>query len=215
VLTTDASSEALGAILSQGPIGRVHPIAYTSRTLINMEKNCATTEELLSIVWSYKQFQHLHGRKFTLVTHHKPLTWVFNVKDPSSRPLRWRLKLEGYDFDIVYKPAARNTNADALSRINMTEVSPVTEISSVPTEKERRKILQEFHQQPTGGNLGINSTFKRIKLYTSWPGMKREIQNYVKHCETCQKNKITGGETKLPLQNTDTPVVVWQNCSLA
>jgi hypothetical protein len=38
VLTTDASSEALGAILSQGPIGQDLPIAYASRTLNTAEK---------------------------------------------------------------------------------------------------------------------------------------------------------------------------------
>jgi len=96
VLTTDVSNEALGAILSQGPIGRDLPIAYASRTLVNAEKNYSTTEkELLAIVWGSKQFrQYQYGRKFTIVTDHKPLTWVFNVKDPSSRLLRWRLKLE-------------------------------------------------------------------------------------------------------------------------
>ena len=217
VLTTDASNEALGAILSQGPIGRDLPIAYASRTLINAEKNYSTTEkELLAIVWGCKQFrQYLYGRRFTIVTDHKPLTWVFNVKDPSSRLLRWRLKLEEYDYEVVYKPGARNTNADALSRINMAKVNLASEISnSVPTEEEKIKILQEFHQQPTGGHLGMNRTFDRIKLYTSWPGMKQEIENYVKHCEICQKNKITQKKTKLPLQITNTPEVVWQNCSL-
>ena len=44
--------------------------------------------------------------------------------------------------------------------------------------------------------------------------MKQELGNYVKHSETCQKNKITQRKTKLPLQITDTPEVVWQNCSL-
>ena len=38
VLTTDASSEALGAILSQGPIGQDLPIAYASRTHNNAER---------------------------------------------------------------------------------------------------------------------------------------------------------------------------------
>ena len=153
-------------------------------------------------MWGCKQFrQYLYGRKFTIVTDHKPLTWVFNVKDPSSRLLRWRLKLEEYDYGGVYKPGARNTNAVALSRINVTEVKPVTE-----------KILQELHELPTGGHLGMNRTFDRIKLYTSWPGMKQEIENYVKHCETCQKNKITQRKTKLPLQITDTPEVV---CNIA
>jgi hypothetical protein len=92
---------------------------------------------------------------------------------------------------MIYKPGARNTNADALSKINITEVNTVNETSSVPTDEEKMKILQEFHQQPTGGHLGMIRTFERIKLYASWPGMKQEIENDVKHCDTCQKNKIT------------------------
>jgi hypothetical protein len=150
VLTTDASNEALGAILSQSPVGQDLPVAYASRTLINAEKNYSTTEkELLAIVWGCKQYRHyLLGRKFTIVIDHKPLTWVFNIKDPSSRVLRWRLKLEEYDYHIVYKPGIRNTNADALSRINTAEINPVTETGSVLTEEEKREILQEFHEQP-------------------------------------------------------------------
>lgn len=107
VLIIDVSNDALGAIPSQGPIGRDLPIAYASRTFINAEKNYSTTQkELLPIVWGCKQFrQYLYGRKFTIVTEHKPLTWVFNVKDPSSRLIRWRLKLEYYD--MIYKPGTK------------------------------------------------------------------------------------------------------------
>jgi hypothetical protein len=102
VLTTDANNEALGAILSQGPVGQDLPVAYASRTLVPAEKNYSTTEkELLAIVWGCKQYRHLLGRKFTIVTDYKPLTWVFNVKDSCSRLLRWRLKLEEYDYHIV------------------------------------------------------------------------------------------------------------------
>ena len=98
VLTTDASNEVIGAVLSQGPVGKDLPIAYASRTLNNAEKNYPTIEkELLATVWGCKYFrQYLYGRKCTIVTDHRPLTWIFSVKDPSSRLLRWRLKLEEY-----------------------------------------------------------------------------------------------------------------------
>jgi hypothetical protein len=216
VLTTDASNEALGAILSQGPIGRDLPIVYISRTPNNAERNYSTTEtELLAIDWIFKQFkQCLLGRKFTMVTDHKPLTRVFNVNDPSSRLLRWRLKLDDFDYDIIYKPGVKNTNADALSSVNITEVSPVKAADSTPTKEEREIFLQEFLQLPTGRHLGMNRTFERIELYTSWTGIKHEIENYVKHCEICQKNKLTQRKTKLPLQITDTPEIVWGKCSL-
>ena len=59
---------------------------------------------------------YLYGRKFALVTYHKPLVWFQNSKDPCSRVSRWRLKLAEYDFDVVYKAGKMNVNADALSR---------------------------------------------------------------------------------------------------
>jgi hypothetical protein len=41
-----------------------------------------------------------------------------NIKDPGSRLLRWRLKLEEYEYKIVYKRGALNTNANALGKWN-------------------------------------------------------------------------------------------------
>jgi len=211
VLTTDASIEALGAVLSQGPIGQDLPIAYASRTLNNAERNYSTTEKLLlAIVWACKQYRpYLYGKKFTIVNEHKPLTWIFNVKDPSSRLLRWRLKLEEYDYQIVYKPGVRNTSTGALSRITTTKICSVPKDDVEISKEERRKILQEFHEQPVVARLGMNRTFDRTKLYTSWPGMKQEIEDYIRQCDVCQKNKITQRKTKLPLQITDTPEVVF------
>jgi transposase InsO family protein len=119
VVTTDASSTALGAVLSQGPIGKDLPIAYASRTMNKHELNYSVTEkELLAIVFAVKCFRpYLFGNRFLIVTDHRPLTWLFNVKDPGSRLIRWRLKLEEFEYDVVYKPGRLNSNADALSRI--------------------------------------------------------------------------------------------------
>lgn len=121
LLTTDASNVAIGAVLSQGPVGSDKPIAYASRTLNTSESNYSTIEkELLAIVWATKYFRpYLFGRKFKILSDHKPLQWVMNLKEPNSRLTRWRLKLSEYDFTVVYKLGKHNTNADALSRIQI------------------------------------------------------------------------------------------------
>jgi hypothetical protein len=118
VLTTDASNDAIGAVLSQGTKGNDAPIGYTSRTLNDAERNYPIVEkELLAMVWGCKYFkQYLLGRKFTIVTDHRPLTWIFSVKDPTSRLLRWRLKLEECEYEVIYKRAPVT-----LTRISLVE----------------------------------------------------------------------------------------------
>lgn len=119
ILTTDASNYALGAVLSQKVNGKDLPIAYASRTLNDHEINYSTTEkELLSIVWSTKYFRpYLYGNKFKICTDHRPLVWLMSLKDPNSKLMRWKIKLDEFNFEIEYKKGALNSNADALSRI--------------------------------------------------------------------------------------------------
>jgi hypothetical protein len=119
ILTTDASSEGIGVVLSQVEIGKYLPISYASRNVNNADRNYSTSEkELLAIVWGIKHFRPcLYVRKFTIASDCKPLMNM-NIKGPGSRLLRCRIKLAEYDYEIVYKKGALNTNADALSRIH-------------------------------------------------------------------------------------------------
>lgn len=41
----------------------------------------------------------------------------FNVKDPGARLIRWRLELEQYHYNILYKSGVMNKDSDALSGI--------------------------------------------------------------------------------------------------
>jgi len=160
ILFTDAANEGAGAVLSQEQIGKDLPIAYASRKFNKAERNYSTVQnELAASVWGIKHFRpYLYGRKFKIVSDHKPLTWIMSVKDPGSRLLRCRIQLEKYDFEIVYKPGVQNSNADALSRINTLaeEGSESNEISQDMTVK----ILQENHDSVFGGHRGMKKLTK-------------------------------------------------------
>jgi hypothetical protein len=210
IVTTDASGYGLGAVLSQGILSKDRPIAYASRTLNSAELNYSTVEkECLAIVWACKHFRpYLLGRKFQILTDHRELTWIFNVKDPSSRLLRWKLLLEEYDYEIKYKPGKQNMNADSLSRY------PVLAIEAEElTQNRKTRIIKEMHSDPVGGHQGINRTVDRIKLYVSWPNMREDITDYIRTCEICQKMKYSR-EKLCQLQITNTQAEPWKKLSL-
>lgn len=71
-------------------------------------------------MWARKYFRlYLFDQKFYIFTDHKPLQWLFSLNDLSFKLLRWRIKLEEYDYKIFYKKGTSNTNTDALSRIKL------------------------------------------------------------------------------------------------
>lgn len=108
---------AIGGVLSQNN----HSIAFYSRTLNSADRNYSTIEkELLVIVETTKHYRpYLCSNKFLIETDHKPLVWLFSLKDPNSRVTKWRLRLEEFDYEIKYKKGKENTVADALSRIEI------------------------------------------------------------------------------------------------
>lgn len=226
IITTDSSQDGLGAVLSQGEVGKDLPIAFASRTLNKAEKNYSTIErEMLGIVWAAKYFRpYVFGRKFTICTDHKPLKWIASVTDPSSRLMKFRLKLEEFDYEIVYKSGKNNQVADALSRIreiqteesnnNSSSGSEETNAEQEISEEDKSRILREFHDSPLGGHQGITRTYDRIRKYRMWPGMKRDIQEYIRKCESCQKNKVTQHRIKMPLEITKTPEQIFERCDI-
>jgi hypothetical protein len=239
IVTCDASSDGIGGVLSQGIIGKDLPIAYASRVLTTPEKNYSTIErELTAIVWTCKQFrQYIWGRKFTIVTDHKPLTWMFRMNDPSSRIMRLKLKLAEFEYTVVYKKGKENPNSDGLSRMYTGSenkcIGVVTEDTRDKAEdasgradvgvnrenrelisKEKLDILKEMHESPIGGHCGMSETYKRLKHFITWEGMKRDVEDYIQKCEKCQKNNMTQCHTRLPLTITDTPSIVFEKCTI-
>jgi hypothetical protein len=122
LLYTDASTFALGAILSQKDNDKKeHVVAYASRTLNKHERNYGVTElECLAVIWAVKHFHHyLHGQRFTVITDHAALRYLMNMTNPVGKLGRWLMTLNGYDLEIINRPGKQHTNVDTLSRIRV------------------------------------------------------------------------------------------------
>ena len=118
ILDTDASNEAIGAVLSQEQEGEERVILYYSRTLSRPERNyCVTRRELLAVIQGIHHCHHyLLGNKFLVRSDHGSLRWLLNFKSPENQTARWLEFLSGYDFEIQHRPGVKHGNADGLSR---------------------------------------------------------------------------------------------------
>ena len=75
-------------------------------------------KDMLAVVFFTKYFKHyLLGRHFVLRTDHESLWWLHRFKEPEVQVQRLLHHLSQFDFEIVHRPAMKQGNADAMSRL--------------------------------------------------------------------------------------------------
>ena len=93
----------------------------TDRNPANVSQLTHITDYVSSLIFAVKKFHpYLYGRKFTLLTDHKPLTTTLGPKNAVSalaaaRLQRWALLLSAYLYDKQYKSSDKHTNADGFA----------------------------------------------------------------------------------------------------
>ena len=196
-LAADASAYGLGAVISHlMPNGNERPIAYASHTLSKSERNYAQLEkEALALIFGIKKFhQYLFGRKFTLVTDHKPLMAILASKKgipplAAARLQRWALLLTAYDYILEFRPSHEHCNVDGLSRLPLQTEEPVI-CSTEPTifnisQLEALPITAPSVQQTTCKDPILSKVTRYLKR--GWPTKVPEaIQPY-----STRRNELT------------------------
>lgn len=159
-LITDASKIACGAVLTQKYDNIDLPIAFASKAFTKGEANKSTIEqELTAIHWAITHFRpYLYGRKFTVKTDHRPLVYLFSMKNPSSKLTRMRIDLEEFDFDVQYVPGKINFGADALSRIKInTEILKDMSVQDLSVLMVQTRAAAKKNENNTDNDIQVNS----------------------------------------------------------
>lgn len=78
----------------------------------------------------------------------------------------------------------------------------------------KKTILHWLHDSPFGGHSGRDVTATRIKSLFFWKGMTKDIINYVRNCDVCQRCKPDLEASPGLLQPLPIPNRIWEDISM-
>ena len=143
---TDASNVGISAVLMQRDENNSeYVVSYASRSLNKAQKNYASTQlELLAVIFGVEKFDPYvaGGPPFIVVTDHSALGPLIKTKNPVGRLARMLLRIQPYEFKIVYRPGKQNMLCDALSRTLPEHNIPVILFSILEDPKMNISQLQ-------------------------------------------------------------------------
>lgn len=157
-IESDASDTAVGAALVQELDGETRVIAYFSKKLSRTQRAYSSVEkECLGVLLAIENFRHyVEGSHFRVVTDARSLLWLFTigVESGNSKLLRWALKIQSYDIQLVYRKGANNITADCLSRsINVIELASLNSKHDELIEKIKNDPQKHPDYRITDGQI--------------------------------------------------------------
>lgn len=85
----------------------------------------------------------------------------------------------------------------------------------VPNDSALRSVLlQQHHDDPIAGHFGVARTSELLKRKFYWPGMSRDVAEYVQTCDTCQLRKVHRHKPYGELQSLPIPAGPGDSISL-
>lgn len=225
LLSVDASSNGLGAVLSQLAEGTDNalPIAFTSKSL-NYALSCypAHRLEFLVLKWAVcDKFSHwLRAHPFTIWTDNNPLTHILTKPKPDVCEQRWVSKLAPYNFDIKYIPGPRMLWRIPSAVSHLCSQACFIASRKFPMAHSWRKqmpwtltvyrtyqyvvpsavkqhVLKGVHDE--AGHQGQRRTLYLARQRFYWHGMDGDIKDYVQRYCPCVFSKSPEPEARAPL----------------
>lgn len=83
-----------------------------------------------------------------------------------------------------------------------------------PTSPSIPWLLEKFHNTSVGGHSGILRTYRRLADTLYWVGMQKNVRDYVRSCDVCQRQKYSATTPGGLLQPLPVPNAIWEDLSL-
>jgi hypothetical protein len=85
----------------------------------------------------------------------------------------------------------------------------------IPNSTELKNlIMDEFHKRPYVGHPGYQKMITTTRKLYFWPGMKRDIAEYIAKCLECQQVKVEHKHPTGLLQPVQIPEWKWEIISM-
>lgn len=108
------------------------------------------------MVWAVTALRtYLECVRFTVRTDDESIKWLLAMSDAEGTLARCNLRLQEFDFDVVYCPGIVSCAADALSRLDSDATKPTELDDDIPT---LRVIVSNRDSEEQGGDLSNSAT---------------------------------------------------------
>ena len=64
----------------------------------------------------------------------------------------------------------------------------------------RKTVLNELHNVPTAGHLGVKKTLMKVRSRYFWYGLRRDVEYWISKCDICASRKGPSRKPKAPLK---------------
>jgi hypothetical protein len=84
----------------------------------------------------------------------------------------------------------------------------------IPEGKMRLYLLSDYHDSKLAGHLGTAKTLASLGRDYYWPGLARDVKDYVRSCNSCQRNKSDINSNRGLLQPLPIPPQRWHTVAM-
>ena len=162
ILTVDAATTGLGAILSQVNQGEETIVSYWSRTVRDHERNY--TPYMLEMTAVCSALEHFHenvfGKKVIIYTDHRPLLGASTMQKKTINRLVENMNI--YNIDLRYKKGVENQGADFLSRNAILSISQEDRFEDIRVHQRNDPITNGISSFLQMGTLPKEDKIRRI-----------------------------------------------------